>query len=77
MKAGRYLAGRRWLGWGTPEAYDDLYDKKLMSASLTSFQRSYAYVLEHGLDAVNADMQAYEHLAENFVAAATSRQYFA
>ena len=77
MKAGRYLAGRRWLGWGTPEAYDDLYDKKLMGASLTSFQRSYAYVLEHGLDAVNADMQAYEHLAENFVAAATSRQYFA
>ncbi len=76
MKAGRYLAGRRWLGWGNPDAYDHLYDENLMSAPLSSFQRSYAYVLEHGLDAVNADMQTYEHLAENFVAAATSREYF-
>jgi hypothetical protein len=33
-------------------------------------------VLEHGLDAVNADMQNDSHLKENFVAAATSHQYF-
>jgi hypothetical protein len=33
--------------------------------------------LEHGLDAVNADMQNEAHLKENFVAAATSQQYFA
>ena len=77
MKAGRHLAGRRWLGWGDEKAYDHLYDPKLMSAPLNSFQRSYAYVLEHGLDAVNADMQTHAHLAENFIAAATSRQYFA
>ena len=76
MKAGRLLAGRRWLGWGNPDAYDHLYDTKLMSAPLNSFQRSYAYVLEHGLDAVNADMQTHAHLAENFIAAATSRQHF-
>lgn len=77
MKAGRYLAGRRWLGRGNAHAYDHLYDTKFLASPLSSFQRSYAYVLEHGLDAVNADMQTYAHLAENFVAAATSTEYFA
>jgi aryl-alcohol dehydrogenase-like predicted oxidoreductase len=77
MKAGRYLAGRRWLGRGNDHAYDHIYDTRFLGAPLSSFQRSYAYVLEHGLDAVNADMQTYTHLAENFVAAATSREYFA
>lgn len=76
MKAGRYLAGRQWLGWGNPEAFDRYYDPKLMRAGLSEFQRSYAFVLEHGLDAVNADIQALTHLRENFVAAATSAQYF-
>jgi aryl-alcohol dehydrogenase-like predicted oxidoreductase len=79
MKAGRHLAGRRFwgLGWGNPRAFDEFYDEKLLSSELSDFQRSYAYVLEHGLDAVNADMQSYAHLKENFVAAATSHQYFA
>ncbi|MEX0942629.1 MAG: aldo/keto reductase [Pseudomonadales bacterium] len=76
MKAGRYLAGRRFLGWGKPDAYNDYYDEPLMQSGLTAFQKSYAYVLEHGLDAVNADMQVWLHLQENFVAAATSQQYF-
>lgn len=76
MKAGRYLAGRRFLGWGKPDAYNTYYDEPLMTSGLTAFQKSYAYVLEHGLDAVNADMQVWQHLHENFVAAATSRQYF-
>ena len=76
MKAGRFLAGRRWLGWGNPEAFDEFYDQKLMQARLSEFQRSYAYVLEHGLDVVNADMQSMLHLKENFVAAATSADYF-
>ncbi len=76
MKAGRYLAGRQWLGWGNPEAFDRYYDPKLLQARLSEFQRSYAFVLEHGLDAVNADIQALTHLKENFVAAATSGQYF-
>ena len=38
---------------------------------------SYAFVLEHGLDAVNADMQSFAHLEQNVVAAATAPRYFA
>jgi predicted aldo/keto reductase-like oxidoreductase len=77
MKAGRFLAGRRWLGWGNPDAFNDYYDKPLLQAKLSEFQRSYAFVLEHGLDAVNADMQTMQHFTENFTAAATSADYFA
>ncbi|MDE0884166.1 MAG: aldo/keto reductase [Myxococcota bacterium] len=77
MKAGRFLAGRKWLGWGNPDAFDSHYSSKLMKSDFNSFQRSYAYVLEHGLDAVNADMQSLTHLDENFVAAATAQEYFA
>ncbi len=77
MKAGRFLAGRRFLGWGNPDAFDRYYDPALLNSGLSPFQRSYAYVLAHGLDAVNADMQALAHLKENFVAAATSERYFA
>ena len=76
MKAGRYLAGRSFLGWGNPDAFDRHYEPKLLKAKLSEFQRSYAFVLEHGLDAVNADMQNIAHLKENFVAAATSNHYF-
>jgi aryl-alcohol dehydrogenase-like predicted oxidoreductase len=76
MKAGRYLAGRRLLGWGNPRAFDGFYEEELLESELSAFQRSYAYVLAHGVDAVNADMQSYAHLKENFIAAATSHQYF-
>jgi len=76
MKAGRFLAGRAWLGWGNPKAFDDHYNAQLLQAKLSEFQRSYAYVLEHGLDVVNADMQSMMHLKENFTAAATSADYF-
>lgn len=75
MKAGRFLAGRRFLGWGNPDAFDQHYDRTLLDAPLSEFQRSYAYVLEHGLDAVNADMQSLVHLKENFTAAALSSRY--
>ena len=75
MKAGRYLAGGR-LQRSRPRAYDHLYSEKMMAANLTPFQRSYAFVLAHGLDAVNADMQNPQHFHENFVAAATSDTYF-
>jgi len=77
MKAGRHLAGRRILGWERPEAFDEFYGEKLLASNLSAFQRSYAFVLAHGLDAVNADMQSLAHLHENFVAAATSSEYFA
>lgn len=77
MKAARLLAGRGWLGRGNPKAFDAHYDARLKAASLSDFQRSYAYVLQHGMDAVNADIQGYNVLRENFVAAATSSEYFA
>jgi len=76
MKAARFIAGRAWFGWGNPDAFNEHYDDNLMQAKLSSFQRSYAYVLENGLDVVNADMQKMLHLKENFVAAATSADYF-
>ena len=77
MKAGRYLAGRKFFGWGKPDAFDAHYDESFMKAGLSPFQRSYAFVLAHGLDAVNADMQSMEHLEENVAAAATSSSHFA
>ncbi len=77
MKAGRYLAGRKFLGWGKADAFDEHYGEKLMASELSAFQRSYAFVLEHGLDAVNADMSTFAHLRENFAAAATSNRYLA
>jgi aryl-alcohol dehydrogenase-like predicted oxidoreductase len=76
MKAGRYLAGRKFIGWGKATAFDEYYDEDLLKSGLSPYQRSYAYVLEHGLDCVNADMQQLTHLAENFAAAATSGKYF-
>lgn len=76
MKAGRLLAGRRFLGWGNPDAFDSYYDDKLRSAKLTPFQRSYAYVLAHGMDAVNADMQVWQHFRENLVAARDAEALF-
>jgi hypothetical protein len=47
-----------------------------LGSPLNSFQRAYAYILENGLDVVNADMQNFTHLEENIVAAATSKKYF-
>jgi hypothetical protein len=73
MKAGRHLARRRFLVWDNARAFDAYYDEKLLAAKLSAFQRSYAYVLAHGLDVVNADMQSLGHLRENVVAAAQAR----
>lgn len=76
MKAGRHLAGRWYTFGGSPDVYDKYYNDKMMAAKLSEFQRSYAFVLEHGLDAVNADSQNFAILAENFYATATSKTYF-
>lgn len=78
MKAARHLTGSL-MGFGPdrPTAFDNHYNEKLLQASLSPFQRSYAYVLAHGLDAVNADSQSVDQLRENFFAAATSESYFA
>ncbi len=71
MKAGRHLTPSKSLGKGDATVFDRFYDKKLMASGLNAFQRSYAYVLQHGLDVVNADMQNFKHLEENIAAAAS------
>ena len=78
MKAARHLAGLPFLGWWKQtDAFDEHYDDELLAAPLSPFQRSYAYVLAHGLDVVNADMQSFAHLEENVVAATTAQRDFA
>ena len=76
MKTVRYLAPLWSLGKGDPSAFDKVYGEKLKSSSLSPFQRGYAYVLQHGIDVVNADMQNFKHLEENIIAAATDDRYF-
>ena len=76
MKVGRLLAGRWWAGGGDRAAFNRFYDKTYLESGLSDFQRSYAYVLAHGMDVVNADIQDYAILKENFVAAATAEQHF-
>ena len=76
MKSVRYLAPMKSLGKGDPSAFDRIYDDNFKTSSLNPFQRAYAYVLEHGLDVVNADMQNFKHLEENITAAATSHTFF-
>lgn len=59
------------------DTFDQHYDQPLMQANLNPFQRSYAYVLENGVDVVNSDMQNFKHLEENLVATRDSKHYFA
>lgn len=61
---------------GDPSAFDKVYDDNFKASSLNPFQRAYVYVLEHGLDVVNADMQNSKHLEENITAAANSHTFF-
>ena len=75
MKAARYIAGRTFLGTGNAGAFDEHYGPELLQAEFSPFQRSYAYVLQHGLDCVNADIQSYDQLKENYIAAATCHRY--
>ena len=73
MKAARHLSGLPVLGWWKKlDAFDEYYNEQLMAAPLSPFQRSYAYVLAHGLDVVNADIQDLAQLRENVAATATS-----
>jgi len=77
MKAARHLAGLPILGWWKKvDAFDRYYHEELLAAALSPFQRSYAYVLAHGLDVVNADMGSLAHLQENVLAATSSPTYF-
>ncbi|MBP8129027.1 MAG: aldo/keto reductase [Candidatus Hydrogenedentes bacterium] len=72
MKAGRFLTGP-----SGEAAFDSYYEEGLLKAGLNAYQRAYAYVLEHGVDVVNADMQNFTHLEENLVAAARAQSLFA
>ncbi len=76
MKTVLYLAHMTSSGKGGPSAFDKVYDENFKKSPLNPFQRSVAYVLEHGLDVVNGDMQNFKHLEENIIAAATSHTYF-
>ena len=76
MKAVRYLAPYWSMGQGDPGAFDHVYGEKLKASPFSPFQRAYAYVLQHGLDVVNADMRNFKHLEENIIAAATADRYF-
>jgi aryl-alcohol dehydrogenase-like predicted oxidoreductase len=69
MKAARHLAPKLTaLGASDQTAFDDVYDDEERSWPFNPFQRSYAYVLKHGLDVVNSDMQNFTHLEENLAA---------
>ena len=57
--------------------FDKYYADNFLKADLSPFQRSYAYVLAHGVDAVNSDMQNFKHFEQNIIAAQTSHTYFA
>jgi hypothetical protein len=49
-----------------------LYDPQTLALPLNPFQRAYIYALKLGLDAVNSDMQSFDHLEENLRAAAVA-----
>ncbi len=76
MKAVRYFSSG-FFGTSDKKAFDGYYPEALRTSDLSAFQKSYAYVLENGLDCVNADIQNYHQLRENQLAAATSGSYFA
>ncbi|MCP4751869.1 MAG: aldo/keto reductase [Proteobacteria bacterium] len=76
MKSARYLSAYWSGGRGNSSAFDKFYHSKLKDSPLTAFQKTYAYVLQHGMDVVNSDMQNFKHLEENIVAAATGHRYF-
>ena len=73
MKTVRHLAPKSSFGKGDASAFDKFYPEKLLKSSFSPFQRAYAYVLEHGLDVVNADMQNFKHLEENIIAVAKAK----
>jgi aryl-alcohol dehydrogenase-like predicted oxidoreductase len=76
MKTVRLMSPMSSLGKGDDTVFNRYYNKKLLESPLNPYQRAYAYILENGLDVVNADMQNFTHLEDNIVAAVTSKKYF-
>ena len=82
MKAARHIATGAYGGkYGEAEAtedfFDSLYDSRFLGSGMNAFQRSYAYVLGHGLDVVNSDMQNFRHFEENLLAVRSAHEHFA
>ena len=77
MKAGRFMAPGVVGGKGDETVFDQFYSEKYLKSPLSSFQRSYAFVLENGMDTVNADMQNFKHFEENLIAARDSGMHYA
>lgn len=77
MKAARFIAPALALGKGDPTGFDKFYPADYLENDLSPFQRSYVYVLQHGMDVVNSDMQNFKHFEENVIAARTAAEYFA
>jgi aryl-alcohol dehydrogenase-like predicted oxidoreductase len=75
MKAARYISSRG--GTAKENAFDAHYNDTLMKSGLTPWQRSYAFVLAHGVDVVNSDMQNFAHFEENLAAVQRSAELFA
>jgi len=74
MKAARYLSSGG--GKGLENAFDGHYSDKLLQSGLSPWQRSYAFVLAHGVDVVNSDMQNFAHFKENLAAVQRSAELF-
>lgn len=84
MKVALYMSATPYTGLTTRDedapriaVFDKHYDESFIQSGLSPFQRAYAYVLENGLDAVNADMQNFKHLEENVIAAKRSKELLA
>lgn len=75
MKAARYLSSLG--GPATATAFDGHYSDTVKQSGLSPWQRSYAFVLAHGVDVVNSDMQNFAHFKENLAAVQRSDQLFA
>lgn len=86
MKGARHIATEPYGGLAkavfpatgvSPSMYDGEYGKSLMESGLNPFQRSYAYLLNNGMDVVNSDMQNFAHFEENIIAARDAHKYTA
>jgi len=85
MKAARHIALNPYEGLAatlpatgaSPSMFDEHYSEKLMASGMNPFQRSYAYLLENGMDVVNSDMQNFAHFEDNIVAARDAHKYVA
>lgn len=76
MKAARHI-GATPAGERDTTVFDSYYPASALAKPYSPFQRTYAYVLENGLDVVNADMQNFKHFEENVIAARASAEIFA